>query len=109
MLMAMVRLEINGQVNGNGQAGGSKTTGFIEFGGMGTLKGVGTNHVDSGLVQFFVRIEDNGKQDRYYLRVFDSSGNTLLLVSADPENPLNIAPVAVSGGNLHVRSCSSTR
>ena len=47
--------------------------------------------------------------DRLYLRVYDGLGNTLLLISADVANPLNIAPVAISTGNLQMHSCKPAK
>ena len=84
---------------------------YIEFQGTGTLKGIGGNQADYGQVYFFAHCEDRhepGKGvDRYYLRVYAADGTTLLLVSADSANPLDVAPVAISTGNLqiHVSSC----
>src|SRR6185436_11551541 len=79
---------------------------FIEFQGTGTLKGIGKNKVNYGNVQFFARAEDvdepGHKTDRLYLRVFNSAGTTLLLISADSPNPLNVAPVTISTGNLQM-------
>jgi len=82
----------------------------IEFSGMGTLTNVGNGKKrksDSSIVSFIAVVEDLGKQhdhaaDRYYLRVFQSDGTTLLLVSGDPTNPEDIATVPVSAGNLTV-------
>ena len=85
---------------------------YIDFEGVGTLTGIGGNHVDYGFVQFYARCEDHrepGKAaDRYYLRVTDGNGNVLMLVSGHPANPMDIAPVAISSGNLqlHVSGCN---
>jgi hypothetical protein len=82
---------------------------FIEFQGVGTLTGIGGNKADFGAVNFFGHAEDLGEPgkdvDRLYLRVFDGSGNTLLLISSDPSNPLDVAPVTISTGNLQMHSC----
>ena len=82
---------------------------FIEFQGTGTLKGIGKNKVNYGTVQFFARAEDvdepGHKTDRLYLRVFNSAGTTLLLISADSPNPLNVAPVTICTGNLQMHPC----
>lgn len=86
---------------------------FIEFQGTGTLKGIGGNKTNYGEVFFFARAEDRGEPgknvDRYYLRVYDATGATLLLVSGDMANPQNVAPIIISGGNLqmHVSSCGT--
>jgi len=44
--------------------------------------------------------------DRYFLRVFDGSGKTLLLIDGDG-NPATVDPITITGGNLqlHVSSC----
>ncbi|HEY2082375.1 MAG TPA: hypothetical protein VGI88_06280 [Verrucomicrobiae bacterium] len=82
---------------------------FIEFTGVGTLTGVAGNKADYGTVHFFAHAEDLGEPgkgvDRLYLRVYDGSGTTLLLISADPSNPLDIAPVTISTGNLQIHPC----
>lgn len=82
---------------------------FIEFQGVGTLTGIGGNKADFGTVNFFAHAEDLGEPgrgvDRLYLGVFDDSGTTLLLISADPSNPLDIAPVTISTGNLQMHPC----
>ena len=86
---------------------------FIEFQGTGTLKGIAGNRADYGAVNFFAHAEDIGEPghrvDRLYLRVYDGLGNTLLLISADAANPLNIAPVAISTGNLQMHSCKAPK
>jgi hypothetical protein len=83
---------------------------FIEFQGVGTLTGIAGNKADFGVVNFFAHAEDFGQPgkavDRLYVRVFDGSGNTLLLISADTSNPLDIAPVTISTGNLKIHSCN---
>jgi hypothetical protein len=86
---------------------------FIEFQGAGTLKGIGGNKANYGEVLFFARAEDRGEPgknlDRYYLRVYDSAGTTLMLVSGDSSDPDNVVPAIISGGNLqlHVSSCDT--
>ena len=83
---------------------------FIEFQGVGTLKGVAGNQADYGVVYFFARAEDRAEPgkgiDRYYLRVYDGNGTTLMLISADMANPLNVAPVPIATGNLQMHSSS---
>jgi hypothetical protein len=84
---------------------------YIDFIGVGTLKGIEGNSADFGTVLFSARAEDHSEggkgSDRLYLRVYDGSGNTLLLISTDTANPLDVAPVTVTTGNLqlHVSSC----
>ncbi len=47
--------------------------------------------------------------DRYYLRVYDGSGTTLLLVSGDTNNPVNVVTVPIIDGNfqIHISSCDN--
>lgn len=88
---------------------------FIEFQGTGTLKGIAGNKANYAEVFFFARAEDRGEPgknvDRYYLRVYDATGATLLLVSGDMANPQNVVPMIISGGNLqmHVSSCGTPK
>jgi hypothetical protein len=78
----------------------------IEFSGLGTLKGIDGNKARYNQVHFTLRAEDHGRPghsgDGYYLRVYTSDGNTLLLVSGDAANPLDIVTVPISAGNLTV-------
>jgi hypothetical protein len=93
---------------------------YIEFVGTGTLKGIKGNKADYGTVYFRARCEDRNEPgsrgategslvDRYYLRVYDLAGNTLLLVSEDPSNPTSVAPTPITTGNfqLHISSCDN--
>lgn len=93
----------------NGSTSPKSPFSFIEFQGVGTLRGIAGNKTDYGAVQFFGHAEDLGEPgkgvDRLYLRVFDGSGNTLLLISATPSSPLDIAPVTISTGNLQIHPC----
>jgi hypothetical protein len=93
----------------NGSTSPQTPFSFIEFQGVGTLTGVGGNNADFGAVQFFAHAEDLGEPgkgvDRLYFRVFDGLGNTLLLISATPSSPLDIAPVTISTGNLQMHPC----
>ena len=92
---------------------------FIEFTGTGTLKGIQGNKADYGIVNFWARCEDrnepgsSGQQDgnlkdRYFIRVYDNSGNTLLLVDEDGD-PTTVDPVTITKGNMqiHVSSCDA--
>jgi len=85
---------------------GGSPANTIEFSGMGTLKGTGPNKVPYSPVYFTARAEDHGRPgrglDRYYLRVYSSDGTTLLLVSGDPSNALEILPVLISTGNITI-------
>lgn len=82
---------------------------FIEFQGVGTLKSKGRNQQNCTAVSFYVRLEDFGEPgrnlDRYYLRVSASDGTVLLLVSDDPDNATDVAPVAISSGNIRFSNC----
>jgi hypothetical protein len=91
---------------------------FIESQGTGTLKGIKGNKDDYGIVNFFARVEDRNEPgssgakdgtlvDRYHLHVFDSAGNTLLLVDGDAV-AATVEPVLITHGNLqlHISSCS---
>jgi hypothetical protein len=88
-------------------------TGSIDFTGTGTLRGKAVHgHVES--VQFAARlvqtsqvVNPTGRHPHqvstpaaYYLRVFDANGDTLDLVSGDPGNPEDVAPVPVTDSTL---------
>ena len=82
---------------------------IIDFQGTGTLTGIDGNTMADTAVCFRGRAEDHGEpgggRDRLYLNVFDcSTGQSLMLISADPANPADIAPVAISTGNLQVHT-----
>jgi len=93
---------------------------YIEWRGVGTLKGIQGRKFNMG-VYFSARTEDRNEPgskdsnagsgvDRYYLHVYsdpgDPVGSTLLLVNGDP-NPANVLPIEIDHGNfqLHVSSC----
>ena len=85
---------------------------FIDFEGVGTLKSFTGNRTDHGIVRFSARAVDGGqpgRKDRLYLRVFDGADRTLLLISGNPANPLDVAPLNLSSGNqqLHVSGCDN--
>lgn len=86
---------------------------YIEFTGMGSLKGIGKNKANYGVVYFHAGAEDRkepGKgSDRLYLRVHTEQGQTLLLISGQPGAPTAVAPTPISTGNLqiHVSSCDN--
>lgn len=79
-------------------------TGTIDFSGTGTLG----EHRQEGQVLFTAHVENisTGKKKEsvtgYYLRVYTADGTTLDLVSADAEDPTNVAPVAVTSGHLRL-------
>jgi len=102
-----LKLQLRGIVTNTlafGNVGGSGS--YIVFSGMGTLKGTGGNRASYPRTSFVARVEDRsniGEPARYYLRVCDARGMTLLLVSADPANPLKVAPEPVSSAKVQVR------
>ena len=68
-------------------------------------------------MNFFARCEDRNEpgstgetdgnlKDRYFIRVYDNSGNTLLLLDQDGD-PTTVDPVIITKGNMqiHVSSC----
>lgn len=94
---------------------------YIEFHGVGTLKGIKGNKVDHGTVYFWAHCEDRNEpgshgqrdgayKDRYFLHVFsnlaDPNGSTLLLIDVDG-NPATVDPVTITDGNMqiHISSC----
>ena len=85
----------------------------IDFEGTGTLTGIGGNSLPETSVCFRAHAEDHGEpgagKDRLYLNVYDcQTGASLLLISSDPANPMDVAPVPISTGNLqiHTSGCS---
>jgi hypothetical protein len=95
---------------------------YIEWTGVGTVKGIQGNKVNVD-VYFNARTEDRNEPgskdsnagafiDRYYLHVFtnpaDPVGSTILLVNGDA-HPLNVIPVEIDHGNfqLHISSCDN--
>lgn len=83
---------------------------YIDFQGVGTLKGIAGRKANFGTVTFTARAVDlgePGRNDRLYLRVQNGSGQTLLLISGNPGNPADVAPITISTGNLqlHVSGC----
>jgi hypothetical protein len=86
---------------------------IIDFQGTGTITGFGGNTTPQTAVCFVGRAIDNGEpgggKDQLYLRVYDcTSGAILMLISTDSANPLDVAPVSISTGNLqiHTSSCN---
>jgi hypothetical protein len=77
---------------------------IIDFEGEGVLISQGGG---ATVVCFRARAIDNSEpghgSDMLYLRVFDcSTGTTLMLISADTGDPTDIAPLTVSTGNLQI-------
>jgi hypothetical protein len=87
------------------------TVNIIDFVGTGIIEGVEGNTLAKTPVCFTGQAIDNadgGKgKDQLYIRVYDcTSGNTLLLISADPSNPLDVAPATITTGNLQIHQSS---
>jgi len=87
------------------------TVNIIDFEGEGTISGVGGNGTGTTAVCFRARAIDNAepghRTDMLYLHVFDcDTGDTLMLISADPGDPTDIAPVPISTGNLQIHQSS---
>jgi hypothetical protein len=85
----------------------------IDFEGTGTLTGIDGNSTPETAVCFRAHAEDHGEpgggKDRLYLNVYDcQTGASLMLISSDPANPMDVAPVPISTGNLqvHTSGCS---
>jgi hypothetical protein len=114
-----------GNVPGIPPGSGSPETPFnyIEFEGIGTLKGIKGNKVDYGTVHFWARVEDRNEPgsrgakdgeliDRYYIHVYSDPmnphGTTLMLVDEDGDSE-TVDPVLITGGNLqlHISSCDN--
>jgi hypothetical protein len=105
-------MEVNGCGGGPDKAPPVKVN-TIDFSGVGTLTGIDGNSMPTTDVCFRAHAEDHGEpgggHDRLYLDVYDcSSGATLLLISSDSSDPSDVAPVAISTGNLqiHTSGCS---
>jgi hypothetical protein len=86
---------------------------IIDFQGTGIITGVGGNTTPKTPVCFVGRAIDNSEpgagKDQLYLRVYDcNTGAILMLISTDQANPLDVAPVSISTGNLqiHTSSCN---
>ncbi|MBE0604005.1 MAG: hypothetical protein IH611_10345 [Deltaproteobacteria bacterium] len=97
---------------------------YIDFRGVGTLKGIAGNKVMHDPVYFFVHAEDRNEPgnenalspgggdsiDRLFMRVYtnplDPPGTTLFLVDVDG-NSGTVDPITITGGNIqiHVSSC----
>ena len=94
---------------------------FIEYKGVGTLKGIQGNKADYGTVWFEARAEDRNEPgssgakdgtliDRYYIRVYNGSGN-LLVVDGTGSAYGAGNPVPITHGNLqiHISSCTTAQ
>jgi hypothetical protein len=79
----------------------------ITFSGTGILNTGKGKKKTSVTVSFTAFVQDNGKgkknRDQYYINISDGD-TTLLLVSTDPADPTDVAPVTISSGNLTVKS-----
>ena len=81
----------------------------IDFGGTGIIEGVAGNPQAKIPVCFIAHAEDHHEsgagKDSLYLEVFDcATGVSLMLISTDSANPLDVAPVLVSTGNLQIHT-----
>lgn len=90
-------------------------TGSIEFTGTGVLSSTrgGFTRLINNSVLFTVEIQNitvgNGRRTRtvaaYYLNVTTADGlTTLELVSTDPADPTDVAPVPITSGRLNIQS-----
>jgi hypothetical protein len=106
-----------GNVPGIPPGSESPTTGanFIKAWGTGTLKGIKGNKIDLE-VNFFLYCEDRNEPgsrgakdgalvDRYFLRVYRDSGETVLLIDIDGD-PTTVDPITITGGNLQIHASS---
>lgn len=77
----------------------------MDFSGMGMVIPAGGNIAGGTPALFNARAEDHGRRGKgaYYLWVYTSDGTTLLLVSNDPGDPTDVAPVVISAGNLRLK------
>jgi hypothetical protein len=87
------------------------TVNVIDFTGTGILVGVAGNPAASRPVCFTAEAIDNSEpgagKDALYLRVYDcNTGETLMLISNDNANPLDVAPATISTGNLQIHQSS---
>lgn len=86
-------------------------TGSIQFSGTGILRGERSRDVENSVL-FTAEVEDlsvgNGRKTRtveaYYFRVYTADGTTLELVSTDPADPTDIAPVPATVGHLIIQA-----
>ena len=92
---------------------------YIEFTGIGTLKGIAGNKDDYGTVCFFARAEDRNEPgnekalgvnggddiDRYFMSVYDCASEVELLLFDNG----NREPETITGGNfqIHISSCDN--
>jgi len=89
-----------GEVSVTNCAGSTK---FIEFQGIGKLKGIAGCRADYGLVYFYARAEDRGKQgDSLYFRAYSAEGATLLLISGDMSDASHIVPLPLCTGDVKI-------
>jgi hypothetical protein len=83
---------------------------IIDFGGVGTIVGIDGNSMAERAVCFRAQAVDKSEpghdSDQLYLRVYDcDTFETLLVISATPDSPGDIAPVEISTGNLQIHPC----
>jgi hypothetical protein len=96
------------QGTGGVVAGTNEVVNAIEFSGRGTLRNLHGKRTMPVPVFFTAWAQDAGKakgnKGEYYVRIYDGAGTTWILVSADPANPENIAPVPLTKGRFRVRA-----
>jgi hypothetical protein len=88
-----------------GETTGTNGAHFIDFQGAGTLKGINGSVTNFGVVYFSAEAVDGGcstASDNFYLRVYDSTGATLYLISADTTNAVDVAPLAITAGTIKI-------
>jgi hypothetical protein len=107
-----LKLQFNGEVVEITNCGEDSSSGaairFIEVQGVGTLKGTGKSKVNYGVVAFSAHVEDRcsaNLADAVYFRAYAADNTTLLLISGDSANPLNVVPRSVSGNLVIGTTC----
>lgn len=82
----------------------------IDFSGTGTLTSAAPKNRGETNVSFTAEVENltsekgNKPAAAYYLRVFAADGTTLELVSTDPANPTDVAPVPATSDHLRMQT-----
>lgn len=84
--------------------GTANGTNYIDFQGIGEVKGIAGNRVNYGLVQITGRITDGGSVDSLYLRAYTDAGQTVLLISSQMNNAASVAPRRVTNGDVVIYS-----
>jgi hypothetical protein len=85
-------------------------SGAMDFSGSGTLRGTERRNHEETDVLFTVHVENLTSEAKhktataYYLRVFTADGTTLELVSTDPQNPADVAPVTATSSHMRIQT-----